>query len=521
MPEKKGKILWVDDEIELLRSHILFLEEKGYTVIPVTNGDDAVTAIERESFDLILLDEMMSGKGGLETLSEIKEISPGIPVIMITKSEEESLMEEAIGSKIFDYLTKPVNPSQILIACKKILEKEKISGEKISRDYISEFNKITQQLMSPMDYMDWIQIHVKLSQWELEIERHPELGLLQTIHDQRRECNVEFGKYIERNYRYWLRRGEEAPILSVNFMSHFVIPRLKRGEKVFLIVMDCLRLDQWLEIEPIFYEYFNISRDYYYSILPTATPYARNSLFSGLFPAEIQQKFSEIWARSEDDDLSMNRYERDFLEDQLKRYGVHLKPELKYIKILDMEEGRNVERNVTSYFNIPFVSMVINFIDILAHSRSDLAVLKEIAPDESAFRSLTRSWFEHSWLLQIIMALAENDCTIILTSDHGSIRALRGSKVIGDKETSSNLRYKYGRSLKCNLKHAIYIKNPGEYKLPMRGINTTYIIAREDYYFVYPTNYYKYLQHYKDSFQHGGASLEEMILPVVIMEGKS
>jgi CheY-like chemotaxis protein len=525
MEGKKGKILWVDDEIELLRSHILFLEERGYDVTPVTNAEDALLLIEQETFDLVLLDEMLNGKDGLTALGEIKDKNPSLPVVMVTKSEEESLMEEAIGSKIDDYLTKPVNPSQVLSTCKKILEQKRIERDRLSREYIAEFNKVSRMLLEPLDWRSWLEVYRNLCQWEVELDHHPDLGLRQTLLDQKRECNAEFAKFVERHYPAWIsldeRPSDDAPPLSVDLVRLHLAPLLREERRVVFVVMDNLRLDQWLTLEPLLYTDFRISREYYYSILPTATPYARNAIFSGLFPNEIEKQHPDLWQRSEEDEFSMNRFERQFLDFQLKRLGIELRPEAKYIKILDVNEARSLENKINSYSNIPLLSIVLNFVDILAHSRSDSEVLKEITPDESAYRALTRSWFEHSTIYRIIREFGRRGYTVVLTSDHGSIRGMRGAKVIGDRETSTNLRYKFGRSIKAESRYAITINDPATYKLPARGINTNYLIAKEDYYFVYPTNYHHYLNYYRDSLQHGGVSLEEMVLPVAILEPKA
>lgn len=516
----KAKILWVDDEVEFLQPHILFLKERGYDVSTAVNADDAVGLIQQQPFDLVLLDEMMPGKDGLTTLTDIKKLNPGLPVIMITKNEEESLMEEAIGSHIDDYLTKPVNPSQILSAVKKILESHDISQKKITRDYTQELNKISVQLMSPLTPDDWIDIYLKLAEWDVELDSIPDRELREVIYNQRRECNVEFGKYIEKQYPAWLQGDSDRPVLSTDIIKKFVYPELKEGKKVAFFIIDCMRQDQWLTLEPFFYNYFNIQKEYYFSILPTATPFARNAIFSGLFPSEIEKRYPDLWAKGEDDDYSRNRYENHLLYDQLRLLGLKLKSETRYSKILNDEEARNLESKITSYKDTPLLSVVVNFVDILAHSRSDLPILKEIAPNESSYRSLTSSWFEHSAVYSIFQKLAEMGITVYVTSDHGSIRCLRGAKVLGDRETSTNLRYKYGRNLKVDSKHAVYIQNPLDYKLPRRNFNVNYIISKEDYYFVYPTNYHKYLAYYRDSFQHGGISLEEMILPVVKLQPK-
>ncbi len=521
MDQAKGKILWVDDEIDMLRSHIRFLVEKGYAVDTATNGEDAVDMVKHSSFDLVFLDEMMSGMGGLRTLAEINEIRPNLPVVMVTKNEEESLMEEAIGVKISDYLIKPVNPSQVLMACKKFLEGRKITGAALSKDYVQEFNAITLALMNDLDYTEWIDIYSRLVGWAVELDDHPELGLKQMLLDQTRECNLAFGKYIEKNYRQWLEQSKDRPILSPEVVDHYLIPELQKSKSVILFVVDCLRLDQWLMMESLLQEYFTISKEFYFSLLPTATPYSRNAIFSGSYPGDLELRFPELWEKSEDDENSRNRYERQFLDKLLERRRVAIKPEPKYVKILDAEFGRGIEANINSYTQTKLTSIVVNFVDMLAHGRSDSLLLKEIAPDESAYRSLTRSWFVHSSLFGMLKTLSKNtSVTVLLTTDHGSIRSLRGAKVLGDREASTNLRYKYGRNLKCDEKTAIFVKNPSDYRLPKRGVAVNYIIAREDYYFVYPTDYHKYLNQYRDSFQHGGVSMEEMILPLVKLEPK-
>ena len=520
MAEEKKKILWVDDEIDLLRPHVLFLENKGYDVVTVTNAEDAIDLIKQDNFNLILLDEMLNGMDGLTALAEFKDINPGLPVIMITKSEEESLMDEAIGNKIDDYLTKPVNPSQILLVCKKILDKTRIAGQKISRDYASEFNQISTRLMGPMEWQDWIDIHVKLSEWDIELDQHPDLGLRQTLYDQKREANSEFGRYIEHNYKSWLY-SDDGPFFSPDIVKEYVLPHIKENKNTVLMVIDAMRLDQWLVLEPLLRQYYRITRNHYYSILPTATPYSRNAIFSGLFPSEIEKQYPELWQQSvQEDDVSRNQNEHELLNAQLQRLRIPLKPGPKYMKILDVDDAQALSQKILDFGHAPLSAIVLNFVDILGHTRSSSSVIKEMIPNESAFRSTTRAWFEHSYIFRALRKLAENGNTVVITSDHGSIRGLHGTKVIGDRQTSTSLRYKYGRNLKVNPKHAIILKNPTAFKLPVRGVNTNYIIAKEDYYFVYPTNYHYYLNYYADSFQHGGISLEECILPVMTLEPK-
>ncbi len=520
----KGKLLWVDDEIELLKSHIIFLTEKGYEVDTVTNGEDAISEIQNKSYDLIFLDEMMPGLGGLETLAKIKEINPNLPVVMITKSEEESLMNDAIGSQISDYLIKPIVPSQVLMVCKKILESKQISGEYVAKDYLSDFNKISQSLMMVSDYEDWIEIYLKLVNWDLEFDKHPDLGLRQSLNEQKRECNREFGKFVEKHYLDWIHSPEDyhSPVMSPQILDKYVVPEIEDANgPVFLFVLDCLRIDQWLVMEKYLLEMFDISKDYYISILPTATPYARNAIFSGMFPLEIQKEYPELWQSGSDDERSQNKFEKDFLARYLEKKKVKLRNEMKYMKVIDPEVGKNFQQNIRSHVKTHFMAVVVNTLDMIAHGRSDSDILKEIAPDEAAYRSLTESWFKHSSLLGMFKVISEmKNAKVIVTTDHGSIRSLRGAKVLGDREASKGLRFKFGRNLKVDDKHAIFVSKPEEYKLPVRGAAVGYIFAKEDFYFVYPTEYHKYLSIYKDTFQHGGVSMEEMILPVIKMESK-
>jgi CheY-like chemotaxis protein len=520
--ETKGAILWVDDEIELLRSHILFLKDKGYDVETAANGDNALEHVRHQLFDLILLDEMMPGMGGLKVLAEIKSLRPGIPVVMVTKNEAESLMEEAIGDKISDYLTKPVNPSQVLITIKKILEGKKITSEHLQNDYVREFNRISASLATGLLPNEWLELYSQLTQWAIDFDEHPERGLQQTLNDQFREANMEFGKFIEKNYTKWVASSsDKRPMLSTDIVDKYLIPELQKDKSVFFFVIDCMRLDQWFVFEEILREYFTIKRDAYFSILPTATPYSRNAIFSGSFPDEIEKRYPEIWAKWEDDENSLNKFEKEMLDKLLERRKLILKPEQKYIKILDADYGRGIEQNILSHTSNRLTSVVVNFVDMLAHGRSDSPLLKEIAPDESAYRLLTKTWFLYSSLLGMLKSLAkQQNVSIIITTDHGSIRSLRGAKVIGDKEAAANLRYKYGRNLKCDEKNCIFLKNPSEYRLPKRGAAINYIIAKEDYYFVYPTEYHHYVAQYRDTFQHGGVSMEEMILPIAVLEPK-
>jgi CheY-like chemotaxis protein len=523
----KGSILWVDDEIDLLTPHIMLLEQRGYNVRTATNGIDAIAMHTETPADLIFLDEMMPGMGGLDTLFEIKSRTPATPIVMVTKSEEEDLMEQAIGKKISDYLTKPVNPTQVLLAVKKFLEGKQIRGEAVSRDYTQEFAKMSVELMNASTAKDWIDLYRKLVDWEFELDEHGGLGLDETLTNQKREMNAEFSKFFERNYKQWVEtiytteNAANRPALSPDVADEWVVPILREGkENVIFFVIDCMRLDQWLIMERELRGLFKIKRDYHFGIIPSATPYARNSIFSGLFPSEFGKFFPNTWS-GEDDEHSQNKDEAKMLQMLLERKKIKLRNELKYIKIIDRDFGANIAQNISGTAKNHLSAIVVNFVDMLAHTRSESSILKEIAPDERAYRSLTRSWFMHSSLLDMFQSLAKiPNLKIVITTDHGSIRSLRGAKVLGDRETSTSLRYKYGRNVKAEDKQAMHIKRPEEFKLPARGSTTNYIIAKEDYYFVYPTDYHKFLNYYKDTFQHGGISMEELILPVITLEPK-
>ncbi len=513
---KTYSVIWVDDEVDLLRPHILFLNERGYRVTPVGNGEDAVRLVKERRFDLALLDEFMPGLSGLETLEAMKEVSPNLPVVMVTKSEEESLVDEAIGKRIDDFLIKPVSPVQVLSACRRILDKRTIQSKQITRDYVDDFRKNAARRTGPLGWQDWIDIHFNLSEWDVLLDTFAEEDLRQTHNDQRRESNVEFAKFIREHYVEWLS-GTEGPPTSVDVVRRFVVPELERSPSVSFVVLDCMRLDQWLTIEPLLEMYFSMQTRCYYTILPSATPYARNAIFAGLFPSEIHEKFPQYWQETRGDERSKNRYERQLMDKQLENLGVNLSPPPKYVKIYNAEEAGNVRRQARGYASQRMVSLVFNFMDMLAHGRSESELLQEISPDEAAFRSLTKSWFAHSALLDTLKLLASQGVTVVLTSDHGSVLGTRATIAHGDRQTSTNLRYKFGSNLNCDPRHAWLVKDPAQFNLPADSLNKNYILAEQDYYFVYPTKYHEYERQYKGSFQHGGISLEEMIVPCTIM----
>jgi CheY-like chemotaxis protein len=516
-PADKKKILWVDDEIDSLKSHIRFLENKGFEVVPAMSGDDAIVLVSQQTFDLVLLDEMMPGKDGLTTLEEIKEVKPHLPVVMVTKSEEESLMDEAIGQKIDDYLVKPVNPTQILLVIKRLLDARKIVGNSSMRRYITEINRFNQKLFGVMTPEDWYEAARIIAWWSLELDEQMDVGLQQTLEGTRKEWNTEFTKYIDQHYRSWLV-DEQRPVLSPDVVGRYVIPELKKQKKVALIVVDCMRLDQWMLVEPLLAEFYNIQREYYFSILPSATPFARNALFAGMFPEEIHKVYPDNYRTQ--DEGSLNRFEDRFLADNLARNGVRLNHQLRYLKIHNNTEGEAVAKRIADFYDSRLVTFVFNFLDILAHGRSNNVILKEIAGTEAAFRSLMKSWFIHSPLFSILKSFAGKDFTVVVTSDHGSVLCRRGTMAHGKRSTSTNLRYKYGDNLNANPKDAVLIKKPHEWRLPSMTLATTYLLAKEDFYFVYPNNYNEMVRQFQNSFQHGGISLEEMVVPVAVLTSR-
>ncbi|HGJ64024.1 TPA: response regulator [bacterium] len=510
------RILWIDDEIDGLKAHIFFLQSKGYDVTPVSNGDDAISILKDSQYDAILLDQIMPGRDGMNTLSLIREIEPSLPVIMVTKSEEEELMDEAIGNRIDDFLIKPISPSRIIPVLKRVLEQDKIIETKVPKDYTADFNEIRTANSGNPSWKEWIDIYLKLIEWDMEFDQLEKTGLEEAHKELKKECNAGFSSYIENNYTKWLK-GNDSPTLSVDLIDKYIIPLLKEKKQVYFIVVDCLRMDQWFTIEPLLRPYFQITRDYYYSILPSATLYSRNALFSGLFPREIEQKYPKYWEENPEDETSTNQYEKKLLEIKLEQSGIDLKPFLRYFKIFDARGGDEYIQHVSSTNKVSIAALVVNFIDILTHKRSQIDILQQISPDEPAFRSLTKSWFTHSALFEILKIISRKDVITVLTSDHGSILSNRASKAFGNRDTSTSLRFKVGNNLGCNENEAVYISDPADYKLPGGSIGKNYILAKEDYYFVYPNQFHEYKRQFKGGFQHGGISMEEMILPCVIM----
>ena len=511
-------ILWADDEIDILKPHIIFLQQRGYTVITAKSGDEALDRFNESIFDLVFLDENMPGFTGLETLVKMKAIRPNIPIIMITKSEEESIMEEAIGSKISDYLIKPVNPNQILLSIKKNIDSKRLVGERTTINYQQEFRNIGMSLSTAMNKQEWIDIYKKLTFWELELDKTAEESVEDILSMQKTEANTQFFRFVKNNYKKWIN-GEDAPTLSHNLMRKNVFTHLKENQPIYFILIDNLRFDQWKVIEPEILNDFRVKKEeIYYSILPTATQYSRNAIFSGMLPSEMEKRFPEKW-KNDEDEGGKNMFEEDFLRDQLQRLG-HGDYKMSYSKITNINFGKKVVNQIGNMKHNHLNVIVYNFVDMLSHARTDMKVIKELAEDDSAYRSLTASWFEHSPLRDIMKQIAGQGAKMIITTDHGTINVKRPSKVIGDRNVNSNLRYKQGKNLNYIKSDVMVVDNPSEFHLPQQNVSSKYIFAKEDMYFVYQNNYNQFVQYFKDTFQHGGISLEEMLIPIITLEAK-
>ena len=512
-------ILWVDDEIELLKPQILFLKEKGYNIIEASNGVDAIEKCKEELLDIVFLDEQMPGMSGIETLTDIKAVQPNIPVVMITKSEEENLMEEAIGSQISDYLIKPVKPQQILLTLKKLLDNRRLISEKTTSAYQQQFQQIFSRISMGLNQEEWAEIYRKLIYWELELDHAKTAGMRDVLAMQKSEANTEFCKFIVKNYKNWLNKPDEnTPVMSHTLLRTKVFPYMEPGVPTFLIVIDNLRFDQWKMIQPAVSENFRvIDEDYFYSILPTSTHYSRNAIFAGMMPLDIEKRLPNLWLNDEDEG-GKNMHEQEFLADQVVRLKKNIK--LSYTKITNLNDGKSLADNIFNMMGNDLNVIVYNFVDMLSHARTEMDVLKELAGDETAYRSITQSWFEHSPLHDALIRISEKKVNLVITTDHGTIRVKEPVKVIGDRETTTNLRYKHGRNLNYNAKDVLETRNPTELFLPKPHVSSTYIFAKEDKYFVYPNNYNYHVNLYRNTFQHGGISLEEMIVPIVRLENK-
>lgn len=511
---QKYRILWADDEIDLLKPHILFLNNKGFDVSPVNSGSDALEQIDHHPFDLVFLDENMPGMSGLETLNYIKSTHPNLPVVMITKSEEEHIMEEAIGAKIADYLIKPLNPNQILLSVKKILENKRIISEHTNQGYLQEFQKLSMTVQDLEDFDGWADLYRKLVYWDLQIDSTDDKSMLEVLSTQRTEANQRFSDYLVRNYEDWINNPDvDRPLLSHQVLKKKVFPLLKSEKPVFLIVIDNLRFDQWEVLEPEISELFEIKqKEHYYSILPTTTAYARNALFGGMMPYEIARNHKDLWV-GEDEDDGKNIFEEQLLGRNLKKERIDIK--YSYNKIIKAQDGKQLTDGAKNLLNNPLNAIVFNFVDMLSHARTDMHMIRELAPDESAYRSLTKSWFTHSSLYDLLRFLSNQDVKVVITTDHGTIRVKRPYKIIGDRNTNTNLRYKQGKNLAFDEEGVFSTRHPEKFRLPQVNVSTSFAFAREDYFFAYPNNFNYYVNFYKDTFQHGGISMEEVIIPLV------
>jgi CheY-like chemotaxis protein len=509
------KILWADDEIDMLKPHILFLESKNYKVTTCKSGMEAIEKIEKENFDIVFLDENMPGLSGLETLFEIKEKRAEIPIVMITKSEEEYIMEDAIGSKIADYLIKPVNPNQILLSLKKNLDHSRLVTEKTTSNYQQEFRKISMDMSSINSFEGWAELYQRLVYWELQLEAIEDSGMFEILESQKLEANNQFCKFIDRNYPDWFDDNSEAPIMSHTLFKTKIAPEISKKQPTLLVVVDNLRYDQWKAFEATINNYYKKEEEsVYFSILPTATQYARNAIFSGLMPAEMEKLFPKYWL-NDTEEGGKNMFEAEFLESQLKRLGLNIKYE--YHKITSLKGGKRLVENFRSQKNNDLTVVVYNFVDMLSHSKTEMEVIKELASNDKSYRSLTQSWFKNSPLLEIIQQAQQLGFKLILTTDHGTINVKTPSKVIGDKNTSLNLRYKTGKSLTYEEKDVLAVKAPKKIHLPTINMSSSFIFAKGDMFFAYPNNYNYYVNYFRNTYQHGGVSMEEMIIPFVVL----
>lgn len=512
---KPFKILWADDEIDLLKPHILFLQQKGYEVLTALSGSDALDLLQEEAVDLVFLDENMPGLSGLETLEEIHRLYPYTPIVMVTKSEEEQLMHQALAENIADYLIKPVNPTQLLLTLKKLLQRNDIIDEATVADYQQAFRETALRLMQPMDIEDWKRLYKELSERSLKIQEMPQLKEMHAM--QWKEVDTLFARFVRENYRTWLMRRDRRPLMSPDLMTQRVFPLIDRGEKVFFILIDNFRFDQWLAIKDLLGEHFTIQEELYTSILPTATQYARNAIFSGMMPIDIARRFPELWV-DEEDERSKNLNEEPLVETLLQRNNKAYN--FSYYKINNSREGEKLLASLDNLSSNALNILVLNFVDILSHTRTESKMMRELAADEAAYRSLTLSWFKHSTTLRLFLKIAQMGYRIVLTTDHGSIRVQNPIRVVGDKNTSTNLRYKWGRHLSYDSKEVFAITKPHEYGLPTSNITDTYIFSWGNRFFTYPNNFNYYVNYYRDTFQHGGISMEEMLVPFITLSAK-
>jgi CheY-like chemotaxis protein len=515
-----AKIMWVDDEIEILEAHKRFLEMKGYSLITFNNGFDAVEFLQQSQIDLLLIDESMPGMSGLETVARVKKIHPHLPIVLVTKNETESLMDEAIGSQISDYLIKPVNPNQVLLALKKLLDNKRLVAEKTTSSYQMQFRTMLNGLEGEPDFTEWMELYKQLTFWELEMEKSESPEMMEVHLAQKKEANNAFFKFISRNYSSWIQLNDTAaPLMSNGIFKQKILPLLDNGKPVVWVVVDNLRFDQWKVIEPLLNESFKlVEEDCYYSILPTATHYCRNALFAGEMPLQLEKKYPERWVRDEGEE-GKNNHEEFFFGEQLKK----IKKEgldFTYRKVVSHAEALDLAEHAFDLLDHSLSIVVYNFVDMMSHARTELDVLKELASDETAYRSITKSWFSHSPLLTTLKKIAERKCTVVLCTDHGSILVKNPVKIVGDKQTTNNLRYKTGRNLDFDAREVHAYRDPQTAGLPKYAVNSSFVFVGGPDYLCYPNNFNHFANLYKNTFQHGGISMEEMIVPIVQLESR-
>ena len=516
----QGEILWVDDEVDSLKSQILFLKNKGYAVTPLTNGYDALELLKEKVVDVVLLDESMPGLTGLETLAKIKEMLPQMPVVMVTKNEAENIMEEALGSQITDYLIKPVNPNQVLLSLKKIMDGKRLISEKTTVAYQQDFRNLFMALNDSPNHEEWKELYKKLVYWELEIDKSNSSEMMEVLQTQKSEANTEFFKYISKNYANWIKdNGKTGPLMSHRLFENKIAPHIKPGQPTFMVVVDNLRYDHWKAFQATLSESYRVAdEDMFYSILPTATQYCRNAIFAGMLPIDIERHFPLEW-KNDDEDGGKNLYEEFFFANQLKHLKMD-KLKWQYVKITNNDDARLLEDNIHNYLTNDLTVIVYNFVDMLSHARTEMEVLKELAGDEVSYRSLVVSWFEHSPLHRALKKIAEKNIQVFMTTDHGSVRVKTPSKCVGDRATTANLRYKHGRNLQFENRDVLAFRDPKLAGLPTPNVSSSFIFAKEDVFLCYPNNYNYFVNYYKNTFQHGGVSLEEMIIPIIRLESK-
>lgn len=512
------KILWADDEIDLLKPHIIFLRSRGYEVDTACSGADALDMADATPYDLIILDENMPGISGLEALAAIKQRMPLLPVIMITKSEEENIMDQALGSKIADYLIKPVNPNQILLAIKKQLDAGRLVNEQTSVDYRREFAALSDDIGRADTIDDWYALYRRLMFWDMQLAS-ANTGMDEMLALQRRDADTEFGKWMRRRYEDWAADPDAPgrPLMSPELIPRRVMPLLDDGRKVFMILIDNFRLDQWLSVKPLLADIFSFDEQLYTSILPTATQYARNAIFSGLMPLKIAEMFPDLWVDEESEE-GKNLNESPLLQTLFERFRRPAR--ISYNKVNDSAGAERLLRDFPRLEDNDLNVIVVNFIDMLSHARTESKMIRELAKTDAAYRSITESWFRHSPVLELFRRIAERGHTVVLTTDHGTVRVEQPVKVVGDRNTNTNLRYKLGRNLAYDQKRVYEIRNPKRAGLPAPNISTAYIFALGHDFLAYPNNYNYYVQYYTGTFQHGGISMEEMLVPLIIMTPK-